>query len=246
MNLEMLEKIGLTKSETKVYLALLEMGSSTTGPIVDKSKVSSSKIYEILEKLMRKGLASYVIKGNVKYFEAASPERIIDYINEKEDEFKKQRKEIENIIPKLMFKKLPSLEQGATIYKDIRGLKSAYIKLLSNIGKKDEGLFFYIHGEEYAKKADSFYLSIQNLLKVGHFRGISNEEGRKSALFKKERKYINVKFVNFPIPGNVEVCKDRLLLISWENPIIAVFIQSRSISDNFRKYFNAVWKVAKK
>ena len=45
---ELLEEIGLTKSEIKVYLALLELGSATSGPIVDKSGASSSKIYEIL------------------------------------------------------------------------------------------------------------------------------------------------------------------------------------------------------
>ena len=41
MNLEILETIGLTKAEIKVYSALLELGSSTTGPIVEKSGASS-------------------------------------------------------------------------------------------------------------------------------------------------------------------------------------------------------------
>ena len=73
MNVELLEAIGLTKSEIKVYLALLELGSSTTGPIVEKSGASSSKIYEILEKLIQKGLVGHVIKAGKKHFEAAPP-----------------------------------------------------------------------------------------------------------------------------------------------------------------------------
>lgn len=55
MALEVLEELGLTKSEIKVYLALLELGQSTTGPVVDKAEIASSKIYEILEKLVNKG-----------------------------------------------------------------------------------------------------------------------------------------------------------------------------------------------
>ena len=64
---ELLEEIGLTKSEIKVYLALLELGSSTTGPIVDKSKASSSKIYEILDKLMQKFVEWKREKGDPEY-----------------------------------------------------------------------------------------------------------------------------------------------------------------------------------
>ena len=52
MDTSILEKIGLKKSEIKVYLTLLELGSTKTGELTTKSKVSRSKIYEILEKLI--------------------------------------------------------------------------------------------------------------------------------------------------------------------------------------------------
>ena len=52
-----LEQIGFTKSEIKIYLALLKLGSSTTGPIITESKTANSKIYEVLEKLIEKGLS---------------------------------------------------------------------------------------------------------------------------------------------------------------------------------------------
>ena len=70
MDIKILEEIGLTKSEVKTYLALLEIGSSSTGDIVEKAQVASSKIYEILDKLSQKGLVSFIIKSGVKYFEA--------------------------------------------------------------------------------------------------------------------------------------------------------------------------------
>jgi hypothetical protein len=50
--------------------------------------------------------------------------------------------------------------------------------------------------------------------------------------------------VNFPIPGNIEVCGNKMLVISWQKPIIGVLINSKSISDNFRNYFEGVWKIA--
>jgi len=40
MRLDVLKDIGLTNGEIKVYTALLGLGESTTGPIVDQSGVS--------------------------------------------------------------------------------------------------------------------------------------------------------------------------------------------------------------
>jgi sugar-specific transcriptional regulator TrmB len=65
-----LTKLGLTEGEAKVYLALLKLGSSTVGPIVKKSKVAYSNIYEVLERLISKGLVSFIKKEKTKYFQA--------------------------------------------------------------------------------------------------------------------------------------------------------------------------------
>ena len=65
--IELLEGIGLSKGEVKTYFALLELGPSTTGEIINKASVSRSKVYEMLDRLMKRGLASYVIKENIKY-----------------------------------------------------------------------------------------------------------------------------------------------------------------------------------
>ncbi len=87
---ESLESAGMTKSEVKVYLSMVDLGSSSVGQIISKSNVTSSKIYELLDKLIHKGLVSSIIKKGVKHFEAAPPSRILDYLNEKENSLKNQ------------------------------------------------------------------------------------------------------------------------------------------------------------
>ena len=68
MNLETLEKIGLSKAEIKVYLALLELGSVPSGSIVKETEFRKSTVYESIRRLQDKGLVSYVIKEGIKYF----------------------------------------------------------------------------------------------------------------------------------------------------------------------------------
>ena len=62
---EALKSIGLTEGEIKIYLALLELGSSSIGQIIKRSGISGSKTYEVLDRLSQKGLISAILKNNV-------------------------------------------------------------------------------------------------------------------------------------------------------------------------------------
>ena len=99
MHEELLSELGLTRSEIAVYFALLELGSSTTGPIIKKSGIASGKAYLIMDKLVMKGLATYVIKSGVKYYQPTDPERLMDYMREKESDLRKKEEKLRDVIP---------------------------------------------------------------------------------------------------------------------------------------------------
>src|SRR3989344_1806167 len=101
MDEKLLEEIGLTKGEINVYLTLLKIGETTTGKIIEEAQISSGKIYEILDKLIKKGLASYTTKEKTRYFNAASPNRILDFLHEKEKELKSKEEELIKELPLL-------------------------------------------------------------------------------------------------------------------------------------------------
>src|SRR3989338_10355313 len=85
MDLAKLEELGLTHNEARTYTALLEIGETTTGAIVKKTGLHRVLIYDALERLIKKGLASFVIKENRKYFQATDPNRLLDFLKEKEE-----------------------------------------------------------------------------------------------------------------------------------------------------------------
>ena len=80
MDPKLLENIGITEAETRVYLALVELGSTKNSLIATKSNVAYSKIYKILYRLEQKGLVGHIVKGKVKYFKAMEPKTILDYV----------------------------------------------------------------------------------------------------------------------------------------------------------------------
>ena len=63
-----LEQLGLSKGEGKVYLALFDLKEGTKYSIAKEAGVSASKVYEILDKLIKKGLVSTILQNQVKHF----------------------------------------------------------------------------------------------------------------------------------------------------------------------------------
>ncbi len=241
MNPKTLTQLGLTDGEAKVYLALSELGSSTVGPIVKKSNVAYSNIYDILTRLTKKGIISYIIKNKTKHFQAASPSNLTTYLEKKEKEIQIQKQTLKEIIPSL--EKLQEIkpQQEAEIFLGKKGLRTAYEKLLKNKTKKDEALFFYIHKKEFDEESNLFYNSISDLGKKMKPKGICNED-YKNSWFSKKAKYLNMKFTNIPIPGNIDIIGNKVLIVSWHHTIFSVLIHSKHLADDLRTYFNQIWK----
>ena len=87
MDIEILEDLGLTQSEIKTYLTLLELGSSTAGPILEKSNLQNSVVHRALNSLIEKSLITYVLEGNRKIYQATDPENFNLFIDEKKRKF---------------------------------------------------------------------------------------------------------------------------------------------------------------
>ena len=130
MDLSVLEDLGLTKAESKVYITLLELGSSTAGPILEKSSIQNSVVHRALNSLIGRGLINYVSEGKRKLYQATNPENFLNFIEDK-------KKRFEQILPDLKLKqKSQRKTENATVYKGIRGIKEVY-NILINAGGKE-------------------------------------------------------------------------------------------------------------
>lgn len=239
-----LHKVGLTEGESKVYISLLKLGTSTVGPIMKESGVAHSNVYSILQRLIKKGIVSFIIKKKTKYFQAANPLNLYKYLDKKEEEIEAQKKSLQRAMPNLVKLQEHTPSQEAEIFVGIKGMRIAFEKLLLNLEKDEEDMFFYVYEEELSDQVDLFYLSIRDLLKNVKQRGIASEKSKKLHIFKKAPS-INMRHVEFPIPGNIEICRDKILFITWGKEPISLLVHSEDMSKKFRQYFESVWMIAK-
>ena len=126
-----LEEIGLTEGEARVYIALLEVGKSSVGPVIKKSKISPSKVYDVLNRLMKKGIVTSVIGGKTRFYRALPPERLKTLLDDKRNSYnemlKNQEKVLTSLIPVLEFQReKDEQKEGAEILEGVRGIKTFF------------------------------------------------------------------------------------------------------------------------
>jgi len=247
METKILEEIGLTYSEIKVYLALLELGSSKKGPIVKKAGITSSKIYEVIDKLIERGLASYVVKDKVKFFNAAPPSRIKDYLKEKENQIKQQEEELDKILPSLELKqKLTAKETDAEVYRGWRGMQTVYNDLLESLKPKDA---FYVFGASRGldtKKVKAFYTRFNDKIKNRKLKAniIFNENARGN--IPNVEKTAKVRYLDNTTPSEILIYKNKTAVVLLEKEPLIILIRGESTAKSFKAYFDVMWMVAKK
>lgn len=249
MDISLLTEIGLSESEIKVYFALLELESSTVGPIYKKAKVPDSKIYSILEKLKEKGLVSFVIKNNVKHFQAADPKNLIHLLNEKESKILEQKNELEEkIIPQIELQRTLKEEKNeAIVYESFDGLKSAFNLIIENLDKGDEYCVFMLGETLKEKKVIHFF---QNYHKKRIEKGIKvrllSEYYYKESINKFHKyKGMSIRYTEQKLPIGTFIFRNNVMTIIWEEKPTAFVIKSKQNYEYYKEFFEDLWKAAK-
>jgi len=241
MNTEILKELGLTNTEIKVYLTLLELSPSLASKISKKANVERTVTYHTLEKLLRKGIISYVIKENRKYFSAAEPEKLKDLLKEKEAS-------LNDLIPELLkIKKSKEHPLSIEVFKGREGFKTVMEDLIRDkqsyyiIGYTGKGLdiakFWYIHwNKRRVKNKIHRHLLIH--------KGKENLETLKYPLT--TLKILPEQIVHEPKTSTIIYGNDKILLFLPLEEFAGIRIKNKEIHDSYKEYFDILWKKSKK
>jgi len=240
MNTSILEDIGLTNAEIKVYLALLELGNATAGPIIEKSRLQSSVVHMTLNNLVNKGFVSFVKEGQRNHYQATNPNHIIDFINEKKERF-------QEILPELLSKQQRAKEKPEIItFRGIKGIKDLLMELLEAGGKEHH---------TFGSTAKSLMLGDAWWVNYHKKRA---EKGIKAKLlfneslahWKAEKKYpkseVRYTKAGFEPLTETIIRNDKIGIIIWVDKPLGAIIHQKEAAESYDKFFQLMWAVAKK
>ncbi|MFH1072221.1 MAG: helix-turn-helix domain-containing protein [Nanoarchaeota archaeon] len=252
MEQEILEHIGLTISEKKVYLALLETGDATRGEIVKRSGVAGSKVYELLEKLLDKGLASMYLADKVKHFKPANPYQILNVLEEKKSQLATLEKETKLVLPMLLAKFNASKEeQEVELFSGLHGLEIIFREQVE-IMKKGEAC--YVIGGTRGSDEASVQAFFEKIHVMREQKGIRTKmlfnvrQKESTERLYSSRKYpkTETRYIQHASPVAINIYKNRTVIIIFGRQISAIHITSQDVANSFLEYFQILWKVAKK
>jgi len=240
-----LERIGLTKNDRKVYLSLLEIGSTTVSEPVKRTGLHRSYVYDILDKLIDLGLVGFVIRNKKKYFETAAPERIIEILKGKEQELKESQTEVEKVLPELIKRQRIAVEkQEARVFVGKEGIKSILEDILK--ARKD----FVAFGAE-GKFKDIFKWYFDNWqmrrAKLGLKYKIIYNSKLKGERPTREQRLVEVRFLpeKYEFPATVIVYRNWVATIIWDAAPVGFVIESSQAAKSFLSYFELLWGIGK-
>ena len=249
-----LAELGLGAYEAPVYLALLENSPTSAGFLAKKLKFSRSTVYAALDRLSAKGLAGTTYRNNVKQFIGESPSVIADLLKAEQNSLTKRQALFSKISDQLKF-----LERGDTqvpsivFFEGQDSLKKIYLDMLRNAPNKAT---MYIMRSEFVWQSDwNFIFSADWKELVKRLRSEKNIKTellindsaieKKQASYYKTRKHVRYKFL--PKTAKLKdfslyILGDTVSLLSFEkNNLVGVKITNKTIADNFKQTFQALW-----
>lgn len=242
MDTSILEDIGLTGAEIKVFITLLEVGSSTAGKIVEKSGLQNAVVHRAFHSLADKGLITYVVEGKIKHYQAIEPKLLLNFFDEK-------KARLEKILPELEAKKsLQKDKPKATIFQGVRGVKELLYLMLDTVSKD------YI-GYGGAQKSDEI---LETHFWENFHKKRSSKKIRAKLLFHsslkwwgkslKKSAFTEIRYTqeNFEELTETVICGKRVGIIIWLDKPFGFLIEEELAAKSYKKFFEILWQASKK
>jgi len=234
---EHLRELGFSQNESRVYLALLELGCCNVGKIAVKSRVHRTNVYDSLEGLSRKGLVSSVLKGKIKFYEAVNPECLLTLVREKEAK-------VMELIPKLK-ERHTIKEEIARTYEGVQAFRT----ILNSWLEKKESIFTYGIPKDTVKSIGPFinHFHKRRIKKKIIMKHIYNENAKERITYLNKLPYTEAKFLpeDFDTDSNTALCGDEIMIIHWKKNPFIIHLKQKELADTYRKYFEFLYKKAR-
>lgn len=239
-----LEQLGMHEKKAEVYLACLELGNATAYSVAKKVGFKRPTVYDIANQLMREGLLHKSMRGNVKYFSPADPEKLIRLLKTKEKNIREIMPELQNLYNSPKTKPLIRYFEGK------EGIMEMYEDSLHSCKKGDE-ILAYVgedvlrhlprHAEDYVQRRVEKGIVLRGIYKKEKELIKYTEKSQEQLRF---AKVIDEK--DFPVSNETNIYKNKISIASYGTEMFGMIIESAEIARSQKAIFELAWTGAEK
>lgn len=249
MSAHILNKLGLSEKDAKVYLSALELGTETVQKIAKRSDIGRTTAYIHINSLIKKGLMSTSIRDGKTYFSAEPPENLSLLLEGRKKETAELCSDLHKLIPQLRLLFETTEERPRIkLFEGKEGLKSmindfmkSRFSSVEEFAPIDEAYGFSPpQKNDYRQKIKRKFRNIPMRILYASQKGpfLKIKEGLK------ERRFLPKDI--FPFTGSVTIYGHKASLISQKRTISGVIIENKEIADTLRAIFDLAWEASKK
>jgi sugar-specific transcriptional regulator TrmB len=243
METRILEGLGLSRNEAKIYLTLLRLGKANSAELARESGIHRINVYDVLNSLISKGIVSYISEGGMRFFKPESPEKL------KEILFSKMAS-LDKVLPDLLTEYNAKKEAcEVSILRGAEGKKTQFEEI-ARIAKNTKNRVFTPHGlisferPPYDRMLRKWYEKLGKQDVDSKHLVLDTPEARKRAKMLKGIKNYQIKFskdIHFS-PVSWNACGDLLFLTFHIEPYLILRIKCKEITQAFIDSFELMWK----
>lgn len=236
---KLLTELGLTPTETRVYLASLKLGPTSVQDIAKVAKLSRTATYDVIASLQERGLMSTFERGKKNYFSAEEPERAIAYFKNRVIDLGEKIETFTRSLTEM--KMLSGGERPAVRFFEGReALHALFADLVS------------VHPKELLELSniDSVYKDLDPKVLLEARKVLDETKVKIKMLFKGEQRnprpgaeYCRLlpEFGDFN--GEIWIYGNRVAFVQFVGKMMTVIIESKEFADMAGTLFRAAWSL---
>jgi sugar-specific transcriptional regulator TrmB len=244
----LLEALGLTPNEAKIYETLVERGESSVSDISIAAKIHRRNAYDAIQRLLDKGLCFQIISPTENHYNAVNPDKLKEVISEKQE---KLLQALPDLKKKFSERFAP---EEAYIYRGLEGQKNIFRDVL-RVGK--DSYFIGAKGGWYDPRLDaarSKFFKEANKKRIKFTQLFDFEVGSKMPNFPKyfegklQYRFLPKKYSTnsaIHIFGDYVVTYTGLAIGKAGEDVTFFIIRSKDLAESYRTWFWYMWEQSK-
>jgi sugar-specific transcriptional regulator TrmB len=243
-----LSSLGLQKNTASVYLALLKRGSSKAGALIQDTKLHRMLVYNALEELQERGLATATHSKSGRMFDAADPAVLLR-------EAQKVREIAEGIVPELNALRKKDSDLGFSIRTFVgkEGFRENLEEVIESAARQKTKEIRILGGGrdiDFYDAIEDWYASYTKLLKKKGVKKRLLAPASYSSEFKKrfsaeKNTELRVLGNGLSSPSYTRITNELVSIEIYRPKLVVIQIRSEAIAKSYIDFFELLWKGSK-
>lgn len=237
-----LEKTGLSKKESLVYIEALKLGRFSVLALSRKTNIKRPTCYLILDELIKKGLITTFPQARKVIYVAEHPNILLKQGIDKYELIKKLTPELQSLIS------LNSEKPELRVYSGQKGIQQIYEEMLE-VGKD---IHYIASTEELVKAAGAEFLNNwikrRIIKKIKTFRiSVREDEMFEIPLYiggPENLRLVRYAPKGFSMPYTIYIFSKRVAFISTKKDLFGFIVESQDLSISMKALFDVVWNIS--